>query len=157
MIVVVSHVQLFVTPWTIACQAFLSSTISQNLLKFMSIESVMLLISNHLTLRCPILLLALIFLSIRFSFNDSWLFTSGDQRIGDSALATTLPMNVQGWSPLRLTGLISLQSKALTRVFSKTVRTKQPKIRKLIIPCILSSKTNLTKTIYRYHNSSDKT
>ena len=145
------------TPWTIACQAFLSSTISQNLLKFMSIESVMLLISNHLTLRCPILLLALIFLSIRFSFNDSWLFISGDQRIGDSALVTTLPMNVQGWSPLRLTGLISLQSKALTRVFSKTVRTKQPKIRKLIIPCILSSKTNLTKTIYRYHNSSDKT
>ena len=43
----------------------------------------------------PSLLLALIFLSIRFSFNDSWLFTSGGQRIGDSALATTLPMNVQ--------------------------------------------------------------
>ena len=41
-----SHVQLFVTPWTAACQAFLSLTISQSLPKFMSIESLML--SNHL-------------------------------------------------------------------------------------------------------------
>ena len=44
----VSHVQLFVTPWTAACQASLSFTISQSLLKFMSIESVM--PSNHFTL-----------------------------------------------------------------------------------------------------------
>ena len=131
----VSRVQLFVTPWTVACQAFLSSTISQNSLKFMSIESVMLLISNHLTLCCP-LLLPSIFLSIRVSFNDSWLFTSAGQSIGALALASVLPMNIQGWFPLRSTGLISLQSKALTRVFSKIVLTKQPKIRKLIIPCI---------------------
>ena len=46
-----SHVQLFVTPWTAARQAPLSFIISQNLLKFMSIESMML--SNHLILCCP--------------------------------------------------------------------------------------------------------
>ena len=50
-----SHVQLFATPWTPAHQAPLSSTISQSLLRFMSIESVML--SNHLTLCRPLLLL----------------------------------------------------------------------------------------------------
>ena len=49
-----SRVQLFATPWTIACQALLSSTVSQSLLKFMSIESVM--PSNHLVLCCPLFL-----------------------------------------------------------------------------------------------------
>ena len=49
-----SCVQLFVTPWTAACQASLSFTISQRLLKFMSIESVML--SNHLIPCRPLLL-----------------------------------------------------------------------------------------------------
>ena len=49
-----SHVQLFLTPWTAARQAFLSFTISQSLLKFISVESVML--SNHLILCCPLLL-----------------------------------------------------------------------------------------------------
>ena len=48
----------------------------------------------------------------------SWLFASGSQRIGASA--TVLSMNIQGWFPLRLTGLISLQSKGLSRVFSST-------------------------------------
>jgi len=56
--------QLFVTPWTAVLQASLSSTVSQSLLKFMSIESVM--PSNHLILCCPsILLLPSIFPSIR--------------------------------------------------------------------------------------------
>ena len=58
-----SHVQLFVAPWTVACQAPLSFTVSQSLLRFMSIESVML--SNHLILCCPLLLLPSIFASIR--------------------------------------------------------------------------------------------
>ena len=58
-----SHVWLFVTPWTGAPQDPLYSTISQTLLKFMSIESVML--SNHLTLCRPLLLLPSIFSSIR--------------------------------------------------------------------------------------------
>ena len=65
-----SRVQLFVTPWTAAHQASLSVTISQSLLKLMSIESVML--SNHLTLCHPILLLLLIFPNIRvFSIESS--------------------------------------------------------------------------------------
>ena len=54
-----SHVQLVAKPWTAACQAPLSSTLSQSLLKFMSIESVVL--SNHLVLCCPLLLLPSIF------------------------------------------------------------------------------------------------
>ena len=48
------------------------------------------------------------------------LFTSSDQSIRASALASVLPMNIQGWLPLELTDLISLQSKGLSRVFSNT-------------------------------------
>ena len=51
------------------------------------------------------------------SFPMSWLFTSGTQSVGTSASASVLPMNVQGWFPLVLTGLISLQSRGLWRVF----------------------------------------
>ena len=58
------------------------------------------------------------------SFSMSWLFASGGQSIGASALASVLPMNIQGWFPLRLTGLISLQSKGLSRVFSNTTVQK---------------------------------
>ena len=52
------------------------------------------------------------------SFPVSPLFASGGQRTGTSALASVLPMNIQGWFPLRRTGLISLLSKGLSRVFS---------------------------------------
>ena len=54
------------------------------------------------------------------SFLMSWLFASGGQSIGTSASASVLPMNVQGWFPLGLTGLISLLSKGLSRLFSST-------------------------------------
>ena len=57
------------TPWTAACQASLSITNSQSLLKLMSIESVM--PSNHLILCCPLLLLPSIFPSIRVFSNES--------------------------------------------------------------------------------------
>ena len=70
-----SHVRLFVTPWTAAYQSCLSITISQSLLKFMSIESVML--SNHLILCCPLLLLPSVFPSIRVFSNGPWCFSSG--------------------------------------------------------------------------------
>ena len=50
----------------------------------------------------------------------SWLFVSGGQIIGASASASVLPMNIQDCFPLGLTGLISLQSKDLSRVFSST-------------------------------------
>ena len=59
----ISHVWLFATAWTAALQAYLSSTISQSLLKFMSIELVML--ANHLILCHPLLLLPSVFPSIR--------------------------------------------------------------------------------------------
>ena len=64
-----SHVQLFVTPWTTVCQAPLSSTISRSLLKFMSVESVM--PSSHLILYHPVLLLPSIFPSIRVFSSES--------------------------------------------------------------------------------------
>ena len=54
------------------------------------------------------------------SFPMSQLFTSGGQSIGASASASVLPMNIQSWFPLGLTGLIPLQSKGLSRVFSST-------------------------------------
>ena len=59
------------------------------------------------------------FLALR-SFPLSWLFPSGSQSIGASASASVLPMNIQNWFPLKLTGLISLLSKGLWRVFSST-------------------------------------
>ena len=95
------------TPWTKACQAPLSSTISQSLLKFISFEAMML--NNHLILCCPLLLLLSIFPSIRVFSNESVL-ASGGQSIGVSASASVLPVNFQDWFPLGLTGLISLQS-----------------------------------------------
>ena len=52
------------------------------------------------------------------SFPMSWLFTSGAQSIGASASASVLSVNIQGWFPLGLTGLVSLLSKGLWRVFS---------------------------------------
>ena len=55
-----------------------------------------------------------------WSFLMSRLFASGGQSIGASASASVLPMNIQGWFPLRLTSLISLQSQGLLRVFSNT-------------------------------------
>ena len=54
------------------------------------------------------------------SFPKSQLFKSGGQNTGASVSAWVLPMNSQGWFPLGLTGLISLQSKGLSRVFSNT-------------------------------------
>ena len=54
------------------------------------------------------------------SFPVSRLFTSGGQSFGASALASVLLMNIRGWFPLGLTGLISLQFKGLSRVFSST-------------------------------------
>ena len=66
-----SHVRLFVTPWTAACQASLSITNSRSLLKLMSIELVM--PSNHLIFCHPLLLLPSIFSSIRVFSNESLL------------------------------------------------------------------------------------
>ena len=58
------------------------------------------------------------------SFPVSQIFSSGGQNIGDSAIASVLPMNIQDRFPLGWTGLISLQSKGLSRVFSNTTVQK---------------------------------
>ena len=58
------------------------------------------------------------------SFPVSQFFTSGGQSIGVSALASVLPMNIQDWFPWGLTGLISLQSKGLSRIFSNSTVQK---------------------------------
>ena len=114
-----SRVRLFATLWTAVNQASLSLTISQSLLKFMSIELVML--SNHLILCHPY---------SPFTFNlpqhqrfFRWISSSCQvaQSIGASPSASVLPMNIQGWFPLGLTGLISLWPKGLPRVFSNTI------------------------------------
>ena len=70
------------------------------------------------------------------SFQMSQLFASCGQSIGVSASTSVLPMNIQDWFPFRLTGLISLQSKGLSRVFSNTAVAKN------FVSSIMSTKTS---------------
>ena len=121
----------FVAPGTAAHQASLSIANSQSLLRLISIESVM--PSNHLILCRLLLLLPSIFPRI-MSFLMSQFFTSGGQRIVASASASLLPMNSQGWFPLGLIGLISLQFKGLSSVFSSTHNLNISKII-LVVTC----------------------
>ena len=118
-----SDVQLFATAWTAAHQATLPMTISRSLLKLLSIESV---IFNCRYFKCNDCLQSF---PASGSFLMSQFFTSGGQSIGASASSSVLPMNTQGWFPLGLTGLtslglISLQFKGLSRVFSNTTVQK---------------------------------
>ena len=115
-----SHVQLFVTPWIAAHQASLSTTNSQSLLKLMSIESVR--PSNHLILCCPLLLLPSIFPSIRVFSNELALHIRWP-KYWSFNFSISPPMNIQGWFPLGLTSLISVQPKGLSWVFSNTIST----------------------------------
>ena len=89
-------------------------TMSQCLFKLMFTESTM--PSNHLILYQPLLLN----LSQHQGLFHCQLFASGGQSIGASASASVLPMNIQSSFPLGLTGLISPQSKGLSRIFSRT-------------------------------------
>ena len=104
-------VRLFATPWAAAHQAPLSSTVSWSLLKFMSIELVML--ANHLTSVTPFSFCLQSFPASR-SFPISWLLASGGQSIGASVSTSVSPTNIQSWFPLGFTGLMSLQSKGLS-------------------------------------------
>ena len=115
-----SHVRLFATPWIAAPQAFPYITNSWSSLRLTSIESVM--PSSHLILCRPLLFLPPIPPSIRVPMSQ--LFEWGGQSTGVSALASFLPKNTQGWSPLGWTGWISLQSKGLSGVFSDTTVQK---------------------------------
>ena len=115
-----NHVQLCDT-MNAACQASLSITNSRSSLKLMCIKSVM--PSNHLIL-CHPLSSCLQSFPASGSFTTSQFFTSGGQSIEASASASVLSMNIQDWFPLWLIGLTSLQSRALSRVFSNTTVQK---------------------------------
>ena len=108
-----SCVHLFGTPWTAACQASVSFTISQSLLKLMSIELMM--PSNHLVLCHLLLLLPSIFPSISIFSNESALRIRWPY-IWALPSASALPMNIQSWFPLRLTAVISLLCKGLSHL-----------------------------------------
>ena len=102
-----SCVQLFVTPWTAACQASPSITNSRSSPKLMSIELVM--PSSHLILCHPLLLLPSIFLSIRVFSKLSVLHIKWP-KFGVLTSASVLPINIQNWFPLGWTGWISLKA-----------------------------------------------
>ena len=104
----------------LTCQTSLSFIISQSLFKLMCIESVM--PSNHFILSHRLLILPSIFPSIRVFSNESVLHITV---LGVSDSASVLLMNIQSWFPLGLTGLISLLSMGLSRVFSSNTIQKQ--------------------------------
>ena len=122
----VSHVWLFVTQWNCSMPGFPVLHYFLEFAQLMAIESGMPF--NQLILcfsfsSCPQSFPA------SGSFPMSWLFTSGGQSTGTSASASALliysaQLNSQAWSPLGWTGLISLLSKGLSRVFSNTIVRK---------------------------------
>ena len=112
-----SHVHLFETPWTVACQASLSFTMSQNLLHSCSLNQ-----WCHPTILSSVAPFSSCLQSLPASgsFSICWLFTSDHWSIRASASASVLSVNIQGWLNLELTGLISWLSKELSRVSSST-------------------------------------
>ena len=117
-----TRVRLLATPRTTAHQASLSITNSPSLPKLISIESVM---PSNPILCHPLLLLPLIFASIRVFLNESVL-PIRRPKYQSFSFSISLPMNIQDWFPLGWTGWISLQSKGLSRVFSNiTVQKHQ--------------------------------
>ena len=121
-IMILSHPtkQFFSTPLTAPHHASLSLTISWSSPKFMSIESVMQ--SNHLILCHPLLCLPSVFPSIRVFSNESAVCTGYCQSIGASV--SVLSKGIHSRFPLGLTGLFSLLSKGLSKVFSNTTVQK---------------------------------
>ena len=118
-----SHIQPFVNLWTAAHRAspsFTSSGACSNSCLLSQWCHPAISFSDALFSSCPQSFPA------SGSFPVSWLFPSGGQRIGTSASASVLPMNSQGWFPLGWTGLTSLLSKGLSRVFSSTIIQKHP-------------------------------
>ena len=114
--VVANCIWLCAAPWTVALQASLSFTISQSLLKLMSIESVV--SSIHSSSVAPFSSCLQSFLTSG-SFPVNKLFVSGGQSIRVSASASVFLINIQDWFPLELMGLISLlsQESSLTLQF----------------------------------------
>ena len=107
---------------TVACQAPLSSTVSWSLLKFIPTELVMLSVSSS----AAHFYFCLQSFQASESFPMSHLVLSGGQSIGIAASGSVISINIQGWFPVGLTSLFSLQSKRLSRVFSSTTILKHP-------------------------------
>ena len=116
-----SHVQLFTTPWTAACQASLSITNSWSLLKLMSFELVM--PSNHLILCHPLLLPPSIFPSIMV-FSNELVLCIRWSKYWSFNFSISSSNEYSGLISLGWTGWISLQSKGLSRVFSNNMVQK---------------------------------
>ena len=113
----------FAIPWTAARQDSLSITNSQSLLKLMSIELVM--PYNHLILCRRLILPPSIFPSIRVFSNESALCIRWPKYWSFSfSISSSASVNIQDWFPLGLTGLISLQSKGLSRISSNATVQK---------------------------------
>ena len=116
-----SHVQLFATPWTAACQASLfiptpgdySNSFPSHWWCHPTISSSVVPFSSHLQS-----------FPASGTFQMSQFFESGGQSIRVSASASVLPTNIQDWFPLGWAGWISLQFKGLSRVFSNTTVQK---------------------------------
>ena len=113
-----SCVQLFATPWTVALQAPLSFIISWSLPRLVSIELVM--PYKHLILCHSLLLLPSIFPSIRIFSSESTLHIRWPDHWSFS-FSISPSVNIQSWFPLGLTGLVFLPSKRLSRVFNSTI------------------------------------
>ena len=131
---VLSHIWLFATRWTAAGQVLLSSTVLQSLLTCPLSQWCCPAISSSVAPSS----FSLQSFPASGSFPISQLFASGDQSIGaSSASSSGLPMSIQDWFPLELTGLVSLQSRGLSRVFSSTTIWKhqlfstQPSLRSI--------------------------
>ena len=110
------------TPWSAACQASLSFTVTRSLLKPMSNESVML--SNDLNLCHPLLLLSSIFPSIRVCSNESVLCIRWPKYCIFSFSFSPCSEYSKYWFPLGWTDLISFLPKGLPSIFSKTTVQK---------------------------------
>ena len=116
-----SHVWLFMTPWTVACWASLSFIISQSLPKFMSIESMI-----HQTISSSVTS----FVSCLQSFPDQGLFQwvsslHQEAKVLEFQLQhQSFQWIIQDWFPLGLTGLISFLSKGFSSIFSSTTIQK---------------------------------
>ena len=112
-----SHVQLFVTPWTVACSPPCLSPTSR-----VYSNSCPLSWWCHPTILSSVIPFSSCLQSFPasgfFFFPRSQFFASGGQSIGVWTSASVLPMDIQDWSPLGWTGWISLQSKGLSRIFS---------------------------------------
>ena len=114
-----SHVRLFATPWTAACQASCPSPTPR-----VHPNPCPSSWWHHPTILSSVMPFCPQSFPTSGSFQMSQLFASGGQSIGVSASTSVLPMNNQDWSPLGWTGCISLQPKGLSRVFSPTPQFK---------------------------------